>query len=98
MAFEIVWSKRAIKGYDKIIDYLEEHWTERELINFVTGTDEFFRTLSAHPEILQKTNRNKNLYRGPINRLTILTYRIDSRKNQIVLVNIRGARQKPLKG
>jgi len=97
MAFEIVWTKRAAKGYDRIINYLEENWTEREIVNFVINTDKFFATLAIHPEILQKTNKHKAIYRGPINKLTILTYRINAADKQIVLINIRGARQKPFK-
>jgi len=97
MAFQIVWTKQAAKGYDKIVKYLEENWTEIEVVNFITETDRFFKTLSQHPEILQKNATQKNLYRGPINRLTILTYRVKPIKKHIELVNIRGARQKPLK-
>lgn len=96
MAFQIVWTKRAIAGYDRIISYLIENWSEREVMNFVTETDSFFDILKDHPEILQKTSKHKNVYRGPINRLTILTYRIKPKLKQIQLVNIIGARQKPL--
>jgi plasmid stabilization system protein ParE len=95
MAFKIVWTKRAVSGYDRIVNYLNENWSERELINFVTDTDSFFEILMDHPEILQKTSNHKNIYRGPINRLTILTYRIKPRLKQVELINIRGARQKP---
>ena len=95
MAFKIVWTKRAEKGYDNIISYLRENWSDKEVIKFISDTESFFETLSRHPEILQKSSK-KNLYRGPINRLTILTYRVQFRKKQIELVNIRGARQKPL--
>lgn len=96
MAFQIIWTKRALAGYDRIIKYLQENWTEKELKSFVIETDKFFDTLVKHPQILQQTNKHKNLYRGPINRLTILTYRINTKNKQIELVNIRGARQKPL--
>ena len=97
MAYKIVWTKQAIKGYDKIISYLEENWSEREIVNFISETEQFFETLTLQPEILQKSNKHKNLYRGPINRLTILIYKIKPLKKQIVLITIRGARQKPLK-
>ncbi len=59
MAFQIVWTKQAAKDYDKIVKYLEENWTEIELVNFITETDRFFQTLSQHPEILQKTRPRK---------------------------------------
>jgi plasmid stabilization system protein ParE len=59
MAFEIVWTKRAAAGYDNIITYLQENWTDREVENFLISTNKFFETLSIHPEILQKSNKQK---------------------------------------
>ena len=35
MALEIVWTTRAINGFEEIIEYLETHFTEREVRNFV---------------------------------------------------------------
>jgi len=64
MAFQIIWSKRAVKGYDKIIQYLEENWTDREVINFIAETDKFFELLKKHPELLQKSTKQKNIYWG----------------------------------
>lgn len=97
MAFEIVWTKRAADGYKKIVNYLAKEFGEKEVRNFLKDTDKFFLILSEHPEILQRTHKRPNLYRGPINKLTILTYRFDKKAKKIVLVNIRGARQRPLK-
>ena len=96
MAYKIVWTKQAIKGYDNIINYLEENWSEKEVINFINETEQF-ETLTSQPKILQKSDKHPNLYRGPINRLTILVYRIKPLNKQILLISIRGARQKPLK-
>ena len=97
MALEIVWTKRAQTGYDKIIDYLETHFSDNEVQRFVRQSNEFFNLLSQYPELLESTKRHKYLHRGPINKFTILTYRIKPRKKQIELINIRSARQKPLK-
>jgi len=47
--------------------------------------------------MLQKSMSHRNLYRGPINRLTILTYQYKPIKNEIILVNIRISRKNPLK-
>ncbi|WP_414684799.1 type II toxin-antitoxin system RelE/ParE family toxin [Mucilaginibacter sp.] len=97
MAFQIIWTKKASEGYDRIINYLQENWTDREIVNFIAETDRFFEVLAQHPEILQKTLKHKNVYRGPINKLTILTYRVKPKAKQIELINIRGARQRPLR-
>lgn len=41
MAVEIIWSKRAYQGYARIVEYLEEEWTEREVKKFVRETKRF---------------------------------------------------------
>ncbi|MGM0498277.1 MAG: type II toxin-antitoxin system RelE/ParE family toxin [Bacteroidota bacterium] len=97
MAVKLVWTRRAIQGYDRIIKYLEEKWSEKEVKNFVSETVHFFDLLRDNPKMLEPTGKHKNLYRGPINRLTIVTYRYKPRKKEIVLVNIREARRQPLK-
>jgi plasmid stabilization system protein ParE len=96
MALEIIWSDTAERGFDKIIEDIENQWSDKEVINFIQEVDSFLRLLKKNPNML-KFSGKKHLYRGPINRLTILTYRIKPRKKQIYLVNIRSARKKPLK-
>ena len=94
MAFEITWTERAIKGFDEVIYYLKTHWTDREITIFLRETQEFLDLLSSHPYLLQKTSKNKNVHRGPLNKLTLITYRVKARKNQIEIINIRDARRK----
>ncbi|MGC4022669.1 MAG: type II toxin-antitoxin system RelE/ParE family toxin [Cyclobacteriaceae bacterium] len=95
MAFEIVWTKRAIEGFDEVIDYLKSHWTDREIKNFINDTSEFLQLLSNYPYLLQKTSKFKNVHRGPLNKLTVITYRVNNRKNLIEIINIRDARRNP---
>lgn len=97
MAVKLVWSKRADQGYARIVKYLEENWTEKEVRNFVQETNRFFDLLKKNPFLLEPSGSHKNLFRGPINRLTMLTYRYKPRKKEIVLINIRETRRKPLK-
>ena len=97
MALELVWSKRADQGYASIVKYLEGEWTEREVQNFVRETKHFFDLLKHNPRMLEASKTHKDLYRGPVNRLTLLTYRYTPLKNEIILVNIRNTRQKQLK-
>lgn len=97
MALKIIWSKRAENGYDKIIQYLEEEWTDREIRNFIKETRQFLSLLERNPHLLEPSQVRKNIYRGPMNRLTIVTYRVKPRKKQIELLNVRSSREKPLK-
>lgn len=72
MAIKLFWSKRADQGYARIVKYLEEEWTDKEVQNFVRETKHFFELLQQNPYILVPSETHKDLYRGAINRLTIL--------------------------
>jgi plasmid stabilization system protein ParE len=95
MGYQIVWTPKAIAGFDEVVDYLKIHWTDRELTNFIDQTNAFLRLLQTHPRLLQKTSKYKNVHRGPLNKLTIVTYRVKERKRQIEIINIQDARRKP---
>jgi plasmid stabilization system protein ParE len=41
MALKIYWSQKATQKFDKIIDYLEEHWGERAKKLFIKKTFDF---------------------------------------------------------
>lgn len=97
MALKIYWTPQAAKGYDEIINYLSEKWTDREIQHFIEETMHFLDLLSRNPYLLQSSPTQKNIYRGPVNPLTIVTYRVRPQKKIIELLNIRGARQKPKK-
>ncbi|MFW6222714.1 MAG: type II toxin-antitoxin system RelE/ParE family toxin, partial [Bacteroidota bacterium] len=91
MALRVTWTPRAEKGYDKIIEYLEANWTDKEISNFIAETKEFLKLLEKNPHLLEPSETRKNVFRGPLNRLTILTYRFKPRKKQVELLNIRSA-------
>lgn len=57
MALEIVWTKRAEAGYSKIIEFLETHFTEKEIQKFVRQSHGFFKLLCQYPEILESTKK-----------------------------------------
>jgi len=38
MALNIIWSGRAEKGYDRIVSYLIDNWSEKEVRMFIQET------------------------------------------------------------
>ncbi len=97
MALTIVWTRRAEDGFDQIINYLEKNWTDREIRIFIQETHQFLELLKTNPYLLEPSRTKKNTCRGPLNRLTIVTYQVKPRKGTIVLLNLQSARRKPLK-
>jgi hypothetical protein len=82
MVVKLFWSRRADQGYARIIKHLEKEWTDKEVTHLRSGDYHFFNLLKENPRILEPTSSHKNLYRGPINRLTIVTYHYKPRRKK----------------
>jgi hypothetical protein len=39
MAKEIIWSPQSEETFYKVVEYLQENWTENELNNFIIATE-----------------------------------------------------------
>ena len=33
MALKFIWTSQAVKGFNKVVDYLEAKWTKKEILN-----------------------------------------------------------------
>lgn len=86
MGYEIVWTPTALRTFQKNIDYLEEHWTEREIISFVTRTSDVLDTLSNAPLIFRESYKIKNTRVGVIIKQISVVYRVKPRKKVIELI------------
>lgn len=47
MAKKIIWSKRAISSFDRVIDYLQEDWTEKEILKFINQTNKILGLIQS---------------------------------------------------
>ena len=75
MALKIQWTKRAIKSFEKIIEDIEENWSEASAKKFVQKTDKLLDQIAENPEICQKIE-GKNVKRAVITKQTSLYYRV----------------------
>jgi len=82
MGLEIIWSKRTAAGYARILMYLDENRTKREVENFEQETKLFFIKLSNQPYILEES-KIKGYRKSPINKLTMLMYRVKEKSNPV---------------
>lgn len=96
MALEIFWTLRAKNNLQKVVDYLEEHWTDKEILNLEHKIDELLEKISQYPEICPKTSKQKSVYKGLIDKNNYLIYKVKPRKKAIDIINFRGTKQKPL--
>ena len=96
MALKIVWTQQAVKGLNKVIQYLEEEWTDKEILNLEDKIKNLLNRIRNYPEICPRTGRIKHLHKGLIDKNNDLIYRIRTDKYLIEIINFRGTQQKPL--
>ncbi|NTV67598.1 MAG: type II toxin-antitoxin system RelE/ParE family toxin [Chlorobaculum sp.] len=95
MALKILWSKRADKKFDKILEYLPEEWGERITGNFVNKVYGFLEILSEYPEIGTMENEEKGIRGFTIVKEIDLFYKVTGDK--IILLDFFDNRQNPEK-
>lgn len=65
MAVELAWSKRADQSYARIVKYLEDEWTDKEVQNFVRETKHFFDLLNRIPAYWSHPRATKTYTEAP---------------------------------
>jgi hypothetical protein len=48
VAKKVIWSKRAITSFDRVIAYLNEDWTEKEILKFVNQTNKIIYLIQSN--------------------------------------------------
>jgi len=94
MAYKIRWTKEANETFDKIIEYLENRWTDREIVNFVNKTNQILKQISERPEMFKSSFKMK-IRMGIITKQTSIFYQIDIQNKTIVLLSFWDNRQNP---
>jgi plasmid stabilization system protein ParE len=95
MALEIVWSSRADKKFDKILDYLVKEWGNKVTKSFVKKVYDFLDILSEFPEIGTLENKENGIRGFVIIKQVSIFYII--RNNRIIILNFFDNRQSPAK-
>jgi plasmid stabilization system protein ParE len=94
MAKKIIWSSRAISSFDKIINYLEKEWTQREIAKLVSNTQKVLEQIESG-SIKFKSSGRRDIHEVLITKHNLLIYRL--KKNQIDLLVFYDTRQHPKK-
>lgn len=97
MALKIVWTPQAEKGLDKVLEYLEEEWSAKEILALEKRILDLMARISKYPKICPSTGKYPNVRKGLVDKNNYIVYRIHSRKKTLEIINFRGTKQKPLK-
>ncbi|KOP40258.1 type II toxin-antitoxin system RelE/ParE family toxin [Flavobacterium sp. WLB] len=95
MALKFIWTSQAVKGFNKIVDYLEEKWTKKEILNLEDKIRQVINQINLNPDQFPKSVKNESLYKAIVDKNNYLVYRLNKESNTIEIINFRGTKQKP---
>ena len=94
---EVLWTDSAKISFGKIVNYLQQAWTEREVEKFLNRTEEMLSTLKRYPEMCRPSSKRKNVRIGILDKHTQIVYHYKPRKRQIEVLLFWGMKQNPSK-
>ncbi|MCL9810117.1 type II toxin-antitoxin system RelE/ParE family toxin [Flavobacterium luminosum] len=93
--YKILWTDFALKELESTIEYLEENWTEKELMNLATKLEETLSLISQNPDLFQKSELKDDIRRAIILTHNSLYYRFYN--DQVEILSFFSNRQNPKK-
>ncbi len=95
MVEEIIWSERAEKSFQNIIDYLLTHFTEREASRFILKVKDKISFININPMMYPAAIKRKNIHSTSILRRTKMFYQYYPRKKLVLILLFWDMRQDP---
>jgi plasmid stabilization system protein ParE len=89
----IVWTKKALKRFSEILDYIQLKFGDAARQSFITKTRDFTRLLFEFPEIGTLEIPEKKLRGFQLTRQTRVFYRL--KNDQIILLTFFDSRRDP---
>ncbi len=93
--YKILWTDNALNELKKTVDFLEEHWTEKEIRNLATNLENTLKLISNNPYLFQASEIKKEVRRAVILKLNTLYYRVN--ENNVEILSFFSNRQNPKK-
>ncbi|AKP49788.1 type II toxin-antitoxin system RelE/ParE family toxin [Cyclobacterium amurskyense] len=95
MSRKVFLSKTAEKKLDKLFEYLITEWSVKVKTDFVEKLDSSIEIIKNQPEIFPESKKGEGLRKCVITKQTILYYRYNSKR--INIVTLFDTRQNPKK-
>lgn len=94
MALNIKWTKEAKDTFEKILIYLNEEWSVKEVENFISRTENILSIISQQP-YLYKASAYKEIRQAVIGKQNSLFYLV--KNDEVFLLTFWDTRQNPVK-
>lgn len=87
----------AVKGLERVVEYLNIHWTEKELRQLDSDISSTLNRIERNHAIGIITKKRNNTRKSYPNKHTYLVYRIKPRKKVVEIVAFGATKEKPTK-
>ena len=94
MAYKVIWSPEAIYTFNRIIEYLDAHWTSKEIIKFIERTEDVVSLLEQNPYLFRGSDK-ENIYEVLVTKQNLLLYQIIELNKRVELISFWDTRQNP---
>lgn len=94
---KIIWSLRARKNFEELIEFLEHKWEAKVIIKLFEELESNLKLISENPLLFPEISHKKQIRRCIIRKRTILFYRINASHHSIELLLFVDSRVNPLK-
>ena len=94
---EIIWSAKAKTSFFSVIDYLNENWTKKEMVQFYQRTHITINAIKKNPAIFPASSKNKTIRKAIIDKNNSFFYKVDHTNQKIYLLTFFDSRQDPKK-
>jgi hypothetical protein len=92
---EVIWSARAKITYFKVLDYLDDNWTKREIIQFSQRTQIVIQAIKRNPGMFPHSRKHGKIRKAYVDKNNSFFYQVDLQNNKIYLLTFFDNRQNP---
>jgi plasmid stabilization system protein ParE len=96
MAYKVIWSPKAEKTFDIVIDYLQRNWTNKQIKTFITETQWVLRMLTKNPYMFRGSEK-ENIHETLITKHNLVLYQINNKEKKVELLSFFDTRKDPKK-
>jgi plasmid stabilization system protein ParE len=93
----VIWSAEAKTTFLNVIDYLNENWTKKEMIQFNQRTQITLTAIQKNPGIFPASLKNKKIRKAIVDKNNSFYYKIDHYQQEIHLLTFFDCRKNPKK-
>ena len=76
MDYKIFWTEEAINNLEEILNYLINHWSQKEVNNFKVKLSKQIELISSNPKIFPVSKYNPRLRKAVLSKQTTIFYEI----------------------